>query len=129
MVEQMGIGAQSADGLCLWITVHACRGRHERPTNPRRSNSCIRYSVIHLFIDDCDTNQYLIIADKENKMSNGFFTRSEIASQPTVWKKTLQKMNVQRDVLAGSLAGLTNRAWIVTGCGSTYYLSLHAASV
>ncbi len=62
-------------------------------------------------------------------MSNGFFTRSEIASQPIVWKKTLQKMNVQRDALSANLASLKHRPWIVTGCGSTYYLSLHAASV
>jgi Predicted phosphosugar isomerases len=62
-------------------------------------------------------------------MPNGFFTRSEITSQPTVWKKTLQKMNAQRAGQEDSLAGLTNRPWIITGCGSTYYLSLYAASV
>lgn len=62
-------------------------------------------------------------------MTKGVSTCAEIASQPAVWEKTLQKMVVQRDGLVSSLAGLKNRPWIVTGCGSTYYLSLHAASI
>jgi glucosamine--fructose-6-phosphate aminotransferase (isomerizing) len=57
------------------------------------------------------------------------FTRSEIASQPQVWTSTLNKFQPQFDSLAGGLRGLRSRPFLVIGCGSTYYLSLHAASV
>jgi glutamine---fructose-6-phosphate transaminase (isomerizing) len=62
-------------------------------------------------------------------MANGAFTRDEIASQPAVWRATLDAMSVQLAQQAEALAGLATRPWVVTGCGSTYYLSLHAASL
>ena len=62
-------------------------------------------------------------------MANGDFTRSEIASQRDVWQKTLEKFSQQQGELSGALTGLSKRPFIVIGCGSTYYLALHAASV
>lgn len=59
-------------------------------------------------------------------MAPGTFTRTEIASQPAVWQATLDEIGGWRSDHA---AGLADRPLIVTGCGSTYYLSLHAAAV
>ncbi len=62
-------------------------------------------------------------------MSKGSYTYSEILSQPSVWKATVEGIFNQQDSLRRQLAGLEQRPFIVTGCGSTYYLALHAASV
>lgn len=62
-------------------------------------------------------------------MTPGTWTRAEIASQPEVWRATLNDMAAQQAQLSGALAGMAARPLIVTGCGSTYYLSLHAAAV
>lgn len=62
-------------------------------------------------------------------MAQGVFTRSEISSQPAVWKATLDGILDRRESLQKQLAGLEQRRFVVTGCGSTYYLALHTASV
>lgn len=62
-------------------------------------------------------------------MEKGAFTRSEIASQPTVWEATWDGISAQKEALQQQLAGLRERPFVVTGCGSTYYLALHTASV
>ncbi len=62
-------------------------------------------------------------------MSSGAYTRAEIASQPEVWQATLEKLAGQWDALARAVEGLKARPFVVVGCGSTYYLAQHAASV
>lgn len=62
-------------------------------------------------------------------MSSGAYTRAEIASQADVWQATLDKMAGQWEELSSRLQGLKERPIVVIGCGSTYYLALHAASV
>jgi glucosamine--fructose-6-phosphate aminotransferase (isomerizing) len=62
-------------------------------------------------------------------MPKGAFTRSEIASQPVVWKVTLDEILDHKESLLQQLKGLDQRPFVVTGCGSTYYLALHTASV
>jgi glutamine---fructose-6-phosphate transaminase (isomerizing) len=62
-------------------------------------------------------------------MTRGVRTEKEIQSQPEVWKSTITKYLDQQGVLAKKLQGKQSRPWLVIGCGSTYYLSLHAASL
>lgn len=62
-------------------------------------------------------------------MGVGAFTRSEIESQPVVWKQTLDKISSQWEALSGQLEGLAQRQFVVIGCGSTFYLANHAAAV
>lgn len=62
-------------------------------------------------------------------MTPGEFTRQEILSQPEVWQATLESFPSQASSLAGQAAGLRRRPFLVTGCGSTYYLSVAAAAV
>ncbi len=62
-------------------------------------------------------------------MAKGAFTHSEISSQPKVWQTTLDEILDQHRVLSQQLTGLERRPFVVTGCGSTYYLANHAASV
>lgn len=62
-------------------------------------------------------------------MAQGEFTKMEIASQAEVWGQTLKQIFPQQEGIAVKLAGLRNRPWIVTGCGSTYYLSQSLASI
>jgi len=62
-------------------------------------------------------------------MTLGAYTRLEIDSQPSVWQATLDDIAAQQGQLSSALAGLSTAPLIVTGCGSTYYLSLHAAAV
>jgi glucosamine--fructose-6-phosphate aminotransferase (isomerizing) len=61
-------------------------------------------------------------------MSNkGKFTQVEITSQPEIWKQTLSqlgKINIDNWSLRNDYDQL-----ILTGCGSTYYLSIWAARV
>src|SRR5687768_15830976 len=62
-------------------------------------------------------------------MAAGTFTHNEIASQPAVWRSTLEEVVARQEQLASGIAGLAARPLIVTGCGSTYYLSMHAAAI
>lgn len=61
-------------------------------------------------------------------MDPGSYTRSEIASQPQVWRETVALLeSVEARVSAEALRAPP--PWIVTGCGSTYYLALATAAV
>jgi glutamine---fructose-6-phosphate transaminase (isomerizing) len=58
----------------------------------------------------------------------GFYTRQEIASQPAAWQDTLDQIRAQSGALrAFFTAGAYDQVFF-TGCGSTYYLSMAAAS-
>ncbi len=61
-------------------------------------------------------------------MTVGSATRLEIASQPEVWQATLNELKAQQAQLTAQLAGYAATPFIVTGCGSTYYLSLATAA-
>lgn len=62
-------------------------------------------------------------------MTRGVCTKKEIESQPEVWKATITKYINQYEDLAKKIKGKKDQPWLVIGCGSTYYLSLHAASL
>ena len=62
-------------------------------------------------------------------MENGHFTRQEILSQPDAWAAALKILDEnRRSVLDLEPAHRFNNI-LFTGCGSTYYLSLAAASL
>ncbi len=62
-------------------------------------------------------------------MSQGAFTRSEIASQPAVWRSILSEyaQYAMREPI--EIEKITRNSYLVTGCGSTYYLSLSVAAI
>jgi glutamine---fructose-6-phosphate transaminase (isomerizing) len=62
-------------------------------------------------------------------MTAGTHTQQEIASQPDVWQATLDDIAPQQGQLRGQLAGIAGSRLVVTGCGSTYYLSVATAAV
>ncbi len=62
-------------------------------------------------------------------MSQGLYTKQEIASQPEVWAQTIQKFMSQQKHFETQLETLLTRPAILTGCGSTYYLSMYVASL
>jgi glucosamine--fructose-6-phosphate aminotransferase (isomerizing) len=62
-------------------------------------------------------------------MTNGIYTRDEIEKQSEAWSSTLLSFSRQEEFLAKALAGAGKSAWVVTGCGSTHYVSLSAASI
>ncbi len=59
----------------------------------------------------------------------GAHTFSEILSQPSVWSETLRAFHSQSDALHKLWRSRDFSRVIFTGCGSTYYLSLTAASL
>lgn len=59
----------------------------------------------------------------------GQFTRQEILSQPDVWADVLQTVERRGSALRALWMEGDFDAVVFTGCGSTYYLSLAAASV
>jgi glucosamine--fructose-6-phosphate aminotransferase (isomerizing) len=62
-------------------------------------------------------------------MENGHFTRHEILSQPDAWAAALKILDqTRRGILELDPANHPGQI-IFTGCGSTYYLALSAASV
>jgi glucosamine--fructose-6-phosphate aminotransferase (isomerizing) len=61
-------------------------------------------------------------------MTNGVYTRDEIEKQPEAWGSTLASFSRQNKILAKALSGSGQCAWLVTGCGSTHYVSLSAAA-
>jgi glucosamine--fructose-6-phosphate aminotransferase (isomerizing) len=61
-------------------------------------------------------------------MTAGEHTRLEIASQPAVWQATLDDLASQQEQLRAQLADMAGSPLVVTGCGSTYYLSLATAA-
>lgn len=62
-------------------------------------------------------------------MGPGSYTRKEIASQPEVWQATLDEIDSQWDSLVHRTRDLVGRPLVVIGCGSTYYLAMHAATI
>ncbi|HTX79892.1 MAG TPA: SIS domain-containing protein, partial [Longilinea sp.] len=59
----------------------------------------------------------------------GHFTYQEILSQPQVWASALETLDQQRGQIQALYQSLSFDDVTFTGCGSTYYLSLAAASL
>lgn len=59
----------------------------------------------------------------------GDYTRFEILSQPEVWTAALQTLREQADTFRAFYRAGQYDSLIFTGCGSTYYLALAAASL
>lgn len=59
----------------------------------------------------------------------GQYTQVEILSQPEAWTTALGDLNRQLDDLRRQVAAQQYAQVIFTGCGSTYYLSIAAASL
>jgi glucosamine--fructose-6-phosphate aminotransferase (isomerizing) len=62
------------------------------------------------------------------KLENGSYTHQEIFSQPEAWSAALDVLMTQRQNILAVEAGQYDQV-LFTGCGSTYYLSLAAASL
>ena len=61
-------------------------------------------------------------------IAKGFYTQQEILSQPEAWSAALQVLAAERLAIL-DLGGRHFDQVIYTGCGSTYYLALAAASL
>jgi glutamine---fructose-6-phosphate transaminase (isomerizing) len=61
--------------------------------------------------------------------TRGNYTQTEILSQPKVWAAALQTFNHHLGMLQGMRPAQNYSQILFTGCGSTYYLSLAAASL
>ena len=61
--------------------------------------------------------------------SKGIFTQSEIESQPMIWRNILEKYIQTELVLPSTLHDINEKYFLVTGCGSTHYLSVSVATV
>ena len=61
-------------------------------------------------------------------IDNGKYTRQEIFSQPEAWSAALDGLMTQRENILAMDTGHYDQV-LFTGCGSTYYLSLAAASL
>ena len=61
-------------------------------------------------------------------MEKGFYTHTEILSQPEAWAQALEVVKQARQPLAPILLAQYSQI-LFTGCGSTYYLSLAAAAL
>jgi len=59
---------------------------------------------------------------------NGFHTRREILSQPEAWSAGLEMLSAERQAIRDLDGGHFDQI-LFTGCGSTYYLALAAASL
>jgi glucosamine--fructose-6-phosphate aminotransferase (isomerizing) len=62
-------------------------------------------------------------------MQRDTHTRHEIITQPEVWRSTLESARSARPALQGFLEHTAYDHILVTGCGSTHYLSMTAASL
>ena len=61
-------------------------------------------------------------------MEKGFYTRQEILSQPGAWTAALDVLDAERQAILALGGGKFDQI-LYTGCGSTYYLALAAASL
>ncbi len=61
-------------------------------------------------------------------MTQGFYTHSEIISQPEAWADALRVVE-QAEAQLKTLLQTDYDQVLFTGCGSTYYLSLAAAAL
>jgi len=59
----------------------------------------------------------------------GTYTQTEIHSQPDAWRQTLGKLREQHSSLRPFYTAGQYESVLFTGCGSTYYLALAAASL
>lgn len=62
-------------------------------------------------------------------MEAGSHTRAEIASQPEAWRLTLEALAAVEDQAAEAATAAAGGPWVLTGCGSTYYLARASAAV
>lgn len=62
-------------------------------------------------------------------MEPGYYTRQEILSQPEAWAAVLEVLHPNRQGIVGCDPARNCRNIIFTGCGSTYYLAMAAASL
>ncbi len=62
-------------------------------------------------------------------MTAGYHTHLEISSQPSVWRSTLKNFFETESALAEAFSCTAKKTILVTGCGSTYALSLAAAAL
>jgi glucosamine--fructose-6-phosphate aminotransferase (isomerizing) len=58
----------------------------------------------------------------------GFYTESEVLSQPRCWAETLRQLEEDSEVERIIREFSSSRRWIFIGCGSSYYLALAAAA-
>ncbi len=61
-------------------------------------------------------------------MEAGSNLRAEIDSQPEAWRLTLEALAAVEDAAAEAAAAAAG-PWVLTGCGSAYYLALDCAAV
>jgi glutamine---fructose-6-phosphate transaminase (isomerizing) len=57
-----------------------------------------------------------------------YFTKKEILQQPTTWEKTLEVLQTNRESLFQFFNGVKPEEVIFVGCGTSYYISISAAS-
>ncbi len=62
-------------------------------------------------------------------IDKGFYTRQEILSQPEAWTAALDVLGAERQAILDSARPVHFDQILYTGCGSTYYLALAAASL
>ena len=67
--------------------------------------------------------------DSKTQSHHGDLTREEIYSQPSAWRAALDILTSEKDTITNFLLQHEYEQIIFIGCGSTYYLSLAAASV
>jgi glutamine---fructose-6-phosphate transaminase (isomerizing) len=66
---------------------------------------------------------------KKMNTDKGHFTHTEILSQPEAWSAALEVLNTERGAIQKIDPAQRYDQIIYTGCGSTYYLALAAASL
>ena len=62
-------------------------------------------------------------------MEPGYYTRQELFSQPDAWAAVLELIKELRQNILDLKPAIRFDNILYTGCGSTYYLSLAAASL
>ena len=66
---------------------------------------------------------------QEQSPARGEHTLREIVSQPYGWSKAYNQLEARRDEIMAAWAEVQPQQILVTGCGSTHYLSLTAAAL
>ncbi len=56
------------------------------------------------------------------------FTETEIKEQPQAWAKTFDRFRSDGENIRATLEGFADKRLLFTGCGTSYYLALSAAS-
>lgn len=60
-------------------------------------------------------------------MTNGEFTRQEMASQVDVWRQVLATLPLMQDRVQALVGMAAGKSFLITGCGSTHYLARSVA--